>query len=210
MRGKEARKAFLPLFFITGPTLTSQTYYMTVQETESEPANFIRFCPHCGSGRFVALSGGEFKCEECGFDFFVNSAAAVVAVITDGEGRLLLTRRARNPFKGWLDLPGGFVAPGESAETALAREVREELNVMVTGARFLYSFPNEYVYSGYKVRTTDLAFLCTTDTKPETCDDDVESIIWLSPSEVNMDVVAFSSIRNILAKVKEDRPSLWH
>lgn len=164
----------------------------------SEPAKFLRYCPHCGSASFRAVSPKEFKCDNCGFNFFTNSAAAVVAVIFDNEGRLLLTRRARNPFKGWLDLPGGFVDPGESAETALRRELMEELQTEVKSAKFLCSHPNEYIFSNYKIRTTDLGFICEMTHKPTKCADDVDALIWLHPAEINLDQIAFPSIRNIV------------
>lgn len=164
----------------------------------------MRHCPHCGSSDFRAVSFKEFRCGDCGFNFFVNSAAAVVAIIRDGEGRVLFTRRARNPFEGWLDLPGGFVDPGESAETALAREVEEELSVKVVGSRYLCSFPNEYIFSGYKVRTTDLAFECEVETMPTKCSDDVAEIEWRRAEEINIDEIPFDSIKRIAARVKEE------
>lgn len=50
----------------------------------------------------------------------------VGAVALDGEGRLLLVRRANPPAQGRWSLPGGRVEPGESHEAAVVREVAEE------------------------------------------------------------------------------------
>lgn len=166
-----------------------------LDERETEPRNYLHFCPHCGSSSFASVSFKEFKCNDCGFDFFVNSAAAVVAVIFDGNGRILLTRRARNPYKGYLDLPGGFVDPGESAEDALRREIKEELCIDVESAEYLCSHPNEYIFSNYKVRTTDLAFICQVKGIPTTCADDVSSFEWVSPTDIDLSKIAFGSIR---------------
>lgn len=164
----------------------------------TEPRNYFHYCPHCGSNDFVSVNFKEFKCGDCGFDFFVNSAAAVVAVILDSNGRLLLTRRARDPFKGWLDLPGGFVDPGESAEEALRREIKEELCIEIESAEFLCSYPNEYIFSNYKVRTTDLAFICQAKDTPTTCADDVSSFEWVSTADIDLSKIAFGSIRKIV------------
>lgn len=42
------------------------------------------------------------------------------------DGKVLLTRRARSPAKGFYSLPGGRVEFGESLHQALSREVDEE------------------------------------------------------------------------------------
>ena len=54
------------------------------------------------------------------------------AVVRDGAGRLLLVLRANEPSRGRWSLPGGRIEPGESAEQAAAREVREETGLDVT------------------------------------------------------------------------------
>ncbi len=171
----------------------------------AEPVNFLKYCPHCGSDKFKAIGPKEFSCGACGFNFFPNSAAAVVAVIRDDEGRILLTRRARAPKADWLDLPGGFVDPGEAAETALRREVKEELKSDIVDARYICSAPNEYIFSGYKVRTTDLAFECRLAKKPQECADDVKSIEWFRLSEIDLSQIAFKSIREIVSHVISGR-----
>ena len=67
----------------------------------------------------------------------------VDAVISDGEGRILVMERGTKPFKGSWVLPGGLVDPGETVEEACVREVEEEvgLKVRVVGLVGVYSAP---------------------------------------------------------------------
>jgi 8-oxo-dGTP diphosphatase len=61
----------------------------------------------------------------------------VVAGALIADAKLLVAQRNRPPeLAGLWELPGGKVAPGETDEQALARELHEELGVGVTvGAR---------------------------------------------------------------------------
>lgn len=122
------------------------------------PLEKFRFCPVCGSERFVENDFKSKKCLDCGFVYFFNPSAATAAFIVDGDGRLLVVRRAKDPQKGTLDLPGGFCDLNETAEEAIKREVREETELSLEGFRYLFSFPNVYRYSGFDVHTMDLFF----------------------------------------------------
>ncbi len=72
-----------------------------------------------------------------------SPALTVDCVVFDGEGRLLLIRRGKEPFKGQFALPGGFVDAGETVEIAALRELREETGVVGTIERLVgvYSDP---------------------------------------------------------------------
>ncbi|MEE9571399.1 MAG: NUDIX domain-containing protein, partial [Gammaproteobacteria bacterium] len=74
-----------------------------------------------------------------------NRIHVAAAVITDAEGRVLVSRRAEDAHQGGLwEFPGGKIEPGENAEVALARELREELDVIPEAARQLIRVPWDY------------------------------------------------------------------
>jgi 8-oxo-dGTP diphosphatase len=75
---------------------------------------------------------------------YANPAPTASALVVDGEGRVLLTRRARDPGAGLWDLPGGFIDEEEDALATLGRELREELGVEVEPGRFVGSLSDRY------------------------------------------------------------------
>ncbi len=120
--------------------------------------NDFNLCPICGSKKIENHNDRKWLCPDCGFDLYNNVAAAVGVIITDDEKNVLLEVRAKNPRKGFLALPGGFVDPDESAEEAAKRECREEIGIDVKNVKFLCSFPNTYEYKNITYKTCDLFF----------------------------------------------------
>lgn len=103
------------------------------------PLEKFEYCPRCGSHHFVENGARSRKCENCGFEYFMNPSAANVAIIRNSKGEILVTLRKQEPAKGTLDLPGGFTEIGETSEEGVVREVMEETNLKVTAARYLFS-----------------------------------------------------------------------
>ena len=55
----------------------------------------------------------------------------VGAVVTDGQGRLLMIKRGHEPGAGLWSIPGGRIEPGETDAEALVREMLEETGLTV-------------------------------------------------------------------------------
>jgi len=119
-------------------------------------------CPLCGSTEYALQRGRTRRCAKCGHQDFNNPITAVAALILDADDQLLLIRRAREPSKGKLAMPGGFVDAGESLETAVQREVEEEIGLTLTSLRYLCSGPNQYVYHDLARPVCDVFFEAST------------------------------------------------
>ena len=148
--------------------------------TATEP---FRFCPADGTRLDEPCPSGGASCPLCGRSWYRNSALAVGAVILEGD-RALLAVRAREPEKGRLDLPGGFLEVGEHPVTGLVREVREELGIEVEVfeppilmATHTYGTDGQYVLAiGFRARIVE--------GEPDPTDD-VAEIRWVSAEELD-------------------------
>jgi ADP-ribose pyrophosphatase YjhB (NUDIX family) len=90
------------------------------------------FCSACGA----KLQGrAPINCLACGTHHYVNAKPCAGVLVTDDDGRLLLLRRANEPWLGRWDIPGGFCEIDEHPIATAVREAREEcgLEVKVTG-----------------------------------------------------------------------------
>ena len=167
----------------------------------SHPLSYFRFCPHCGSNRFIEHDFKAKHCELCGFVYYANVAAATACFIKNGRGELLVARRKKEPAKDTLDLPGGFVDMSENGEEAIVREIKEETNLEITELKYLFSLPNIYRYSGMDIHTLDLFF----ETTVENCEymsanDDVSELLFLPLHEVDASFFGLNSVRDAVEK----------
>lgn len=163
---------------------------------KGHPLNSFYYCPRCGSERFFVHSNKSKKCVQCGFEYFINAAASVAGFVRNEKNELLLCRRACEPVKGTWDLPGGFVDLNETAEQALRRELMEELHLKIDSAKFLFSLPNEYLYSGFNVHTLDIFFDVKVKKLPKLeCADDVCELRFMPPKEIKLSEIGLLSIR---------------
>jgi len=173
-------------------------------ESLSYPQEVFHFCPFCGSKNFVWDGTKSHACSDCGKKLYTNEVGAVIALIRNTAGELLFTTRKFNPAKGMLDLPGGFIDLGETAEQAVVREVKEELNLDVMDLQFYGTFPNEYTYAGLTYFTIDLAFECKVENFNSLfANDDVSAVCFKHPNQVNLQEIGLASVRKLLAQLQK-------
>lgn len=122
---------------------------------------------------------------------------SVAAIITNGNGEILLQRRSDNGLWG---LPGGSVEIGESVTTAIVREVKEETGLAVEVERLIgvYSDPSFQVVrykDGNVVHYINTLMRCRIVAGTlQTCDESL-GLRFFDPARLPEDVLQTHCIR---------------
>jgi NAD+ diphosphatase len=162
---------------------------------------FFKFCPSCTSTHFTFPDNRRFLCDTCGFTYYHNIAAAV-AIVFIFEDKVLFTVRNVDPDKGKWDLPGGFIDPYETAEGAACREIKEELglDLIISDLKYITTSPNNYLYKHVPYRTMDIfyEYELSTDIIKVAAEDEIQELIWVKRSEIDLNQIGFVSIRKVI------------
>jgi 8-oxo-dGTP diphosphatase len=111
-----------------------------------------------------------------------NPALPVVCALIERDSRVLLAQRPAHKHLAlkW-EFPGGKIDPGETAEAALIREIREELLCEVAIRRALPRFRHTYDRTTIEM----IPFVCSlTPESPEPQPAEHAAIAWVLPSEL--------------------------
>jgi len=141
-------------------------------------------CPRCGARTEPDQSGWIRRCPQDDSEHYPRTDPAVIMAVTDDSDRLLLARSPRWP-EGRLSVLAGFVEPGESLEAAVAREVLEEVGVVVDRVRYLgnqpWPFPSSLMV-GFTSRAADPTLHLDMD--------EIVEALWVSRAELRDMVLA--------------------
>jgi 8-oxo-dGTP diphosphatase len=122
----------------------------------------------------------------------------VAAVIERSDRRLLIGQRRKNdtsPLK-W-EFPGGKVRDGESAEAALARELREELGVTLVKSLELGRVRHQYAGTPEEL---EIRFFAARIAESELMPHAFEKIAWALPKELG-DYDFLAANRELIAQL---------
>jgi mutator protein MutT len=156
-----------------------------------------RHCPRCATP--VTADAGRFECPHCGFATYAHSNPTASGVVVDDRGRVLLSKRAKDPFAGKWDLPGGFLEEGEDPLDGVKRELREEAGIEIGDERLLGIWMDRYEYRRRVVETLNIYYKARlAEGTPEPADD-VAEFRWFAASEVPLDELAFAHIPEVLS-----------
>ena len=109
---------------------------------------------------------------------------------------LCLRSRHRESYPGVWDVPGGHVEPGESLQTALARELAEELGIQ---AEVPSGLPWKVVVNG-DVRLSLFLIERWQGVITNCAPDEHESVQWVSPADIEKLELAHPAYEEILAE----------
>jgi len=144
-----------------------------------------QYCTRCGSA-MQSKNGGHVRgCSntDCGYMAFPRTDPAVIMLVTyqpdDSEEPLCLLGRSPMWPEGVFSTLAGFVEPGESLESAVQREVLEEVSVKTNDVRYIASQPWPFP------RSIMLGFEATATTNQIKCDpDEIADAQWFNRHEL--------------------------
>ncbi len=103
--------------------LTAQALLMWQDESH--------FCAKDGAPMTITSGGWTRVCTACGREEYPRTDPAIICLVHDGADRVLLARHAAWPARNFSTL-AGFVEAGESLESCVAREIAEEVGLVVS------------------------------------------------------------------------------
>lgn len=171
------------------------------KETEA-----FRFCMLC-QGEFKHNSDIEKECTKCGYIYFIAAKPSAGGIILNSKNQILLIKRNRNPFKGSLDIPAGFVDYNETFEEALVREMKEEVNLDVANFKFWKSIIGDYDFKGVvKQYITSIFIMKVNDLQEKMVlgGDDAVDAKFYDLADIDLTQVSFKSTRDLLSELQRD------
>lgn len=147
------------------------------------------------------------RCSVCTFVLYSNPAGAAGAVVVDGERRILLVRRAIEPFRGRWALPAGYQEFDETPTRTAEREVEEETGVEVRIATLLDLI---FVPDDPRKPANVALFLAVPVRGEARGRDDALDASWFDLDRLPEDL-AFESTRAVLDRLKRrsDEAEVW-
>ena len=138
------------------------------------------YCPVCGRKLEEKNAGDDGKvpyCENCGRYWFDSFSTCVIILVADEQHEIALLRQEYLSDR-YSSLVSGYMSPGESAEDAAIREVREELGIPVEKPELVGTYwfgTREMLMIGFIDRVKKCEFRLS---------EEVDSASWVPAEEV--------------------------
>ncbi len=161
------------------------------------------FCPNCGAKLYSTSDPFAAQtCDRCGRTHYHNSKPCAGALIVK-DGRVLLVKRAVEPFKDCWDIPGGFLEAGEHPPDGMLREVREETGLEVRVKKLLGVYMDRNARNGDdEIFTLNHYYIVEPIAGELRAADDVDEFHWF-PLDALPERIAFEHARVVLRDLRE-------
>ncbi|MCB0989573.1 MAG: NUDIX domain-containing protein [Acidimicrobiales bacterium] len=150
--------------------------------------NHLPYCPLCGARIDLDVPG---SCPSCGEPHFRNARPTAGGLLVH-EGKVLLLKRAIDPYRGYWDIPGGFCDGAELPVDAAVREVFEETGIRARAGRQIAMLLDTYTLGAVRFDTLNTYFELQADDIDIRLDPDENSEAgWFGPGDIPWPEIAF-------------------
>ena len=136
-----------------------------------------KFCSNCGASLAQEKPFQAQYCEMCGTWHYHNSKPCAGALVMQ-DRKVLLAQRGVEPYKGFWDIPGGFLEAGEHPEDGAKRELLEETGLEIRLNGLLGVYMDTYGVDG--AHTLILYYLAEIVSGTLRVMDDVSALEWFA------------------------------
>lgn len=140
------------------------------------------FCPKCGNA--TKIESELPYCHHCDITYYRN-AKPCASVLPIKDGKVLLAKRGRDPYKGAYDIIGGFMEADELPEDAALREAKEETGLDMKVVSLLGIYSDRYGEDGDY--TLNLHYIAEIIGGEMQAMDDVAELEWVAIEDVPLD-----------------------
>lgn len=165
-----------------------------------------KFCPQCKYS--LKKKDNSYCCQKCKISIYINPKPCV-GVLLIKNGKVLLTKRAIEPYKGLYDTIGGFVKNGETPEEASIRETKEETGLDIKLIDIIGFYADRYGEGGDHI--TPIAYVAKITGGKLKSQDDVASLHWFQIDKPPK--MAFKSedkmLKDLWKWYKKNKLRLW-
>lgn len=154
------------------------------------------YCPYCKNK--LKKSNHFYQCNLCNEKIYINSSPCV-GFIPVRKNKILLSVRKAEPFKGGMDIIGGFLENGEGPEEGAIREVKEETGGKATIKKMIGIYTDTYGPNGKKTLNIHYAGTIKGKLKPM---DDVEKLVWVDIKDTK-NLHTFDNVREALSDLRK-------
>jgi len=140
----------------------------------------FKYCPECGAklgSRELGEEGAVPWCGECARPWFDMFPSAVISLVYNEKGEVLLLRQEYISHE-FRNLVSGYIKPGEDAETTARREISEETGLEVKELELICTkwFPKKEMLM--------IGFFARVDTTELHLSDEVDAAAWYPADEI--------------------------